>query len=119
MKYFKSIFFLPADERGRWWIVGSAWTGHLPGESSSSEKSDRLKKSESKTTEGYTLELLELARKQRMNTDTRRNIFCILLTAEVSSILNFFFMKFPNFFKRFFFFHRIILMPSRNCYIST
>lgn len=30
----------------------------------------------------YSEKLLELARKQRMNTDTRRNIFCILMTAE-------------------------------------
>ena len=29
-------------------------------------------------------QVLELARKQRMNTDVRRNIFCILMTSEVS-----------------------------------
>ena len=30
----------------------------------------------------FSAELLELARKQRMNTDVRRNIFCVLMTAE-------------------------------------
>lgn len=28
--------------------------------------------------------ILELAKKQRMNTDVRKNIFCILMTSEVS-----------------------------------
>lgn len=31
----------------------------------------------------YDKKLLEMAKKYRMNTDTRRNIFCILFTAEV------------------------------------
>jgi len=30
----------------------------------------------------YSEDILELARKQRMNTDVRRDIFCILMTAE-------------------------------------
>jgi len=32
----------------------------------------------------YTQQLLDLARKHRMNTDVRRSIFCILMTAEVN-----------------------------------
>lgn len=39
-----------------------------------------------KVTEGkktmFSQNILDLARKQRMNTDIRRNIFCILMTAE-------------------------------------
>lgn len=31
----------------------------------------------------FNKKLLELARKQRMNTDTRRTIFCIIMSAEV------------------------------------
>ncbi|XP_054266390.1 nucleolar MIF4G domain-containing protein 1 [Macrosteles quadrilineatus] len=65
---------LKAEERGRWWIVGSAWTGveSTPTPNSATPASDSQ----------YSQTVLDLARKQRMNTDTRRNIFCILVTAE-------------------------------------
>ena len=67
-----------ADKRGRWWVVGSAWVGKGP--SAVNDKSDP---DASATGEKqYSAELLEMARKQRMNTDVRRNIFCILMTAE-------------------------------------
>lgn len=65
---------LKADERGKWWIVGCAWSGN--------RNLDEGKK----VTEGkktiFSQNILNLARKQRMNTDIRRNIFCILMTAE-------------------------------------
>ncbi len=32
---------------------------------------------------GDSSELLELAREQRMNTDIRKNIFCLIMTSEV------------------------------------
>ena len=32
--------------------------------------------------------VLDLARKQRMNTDVRKNIFCILMTSEVSLFIS-------------------------------
>ncbi|XP_046990452.1 nucleolar MIF4G domain-containing protein 1-like isoform X2 [Schistocerca americana] len=67
---------LKADQQGRWWVVGSAWTGVLPlqegGKTSTISKKDTA----------YSSQLLELARKQRMNTDVRRDIFCIVMTAE-------------------------------------
>ncbi|CAH0394215.1 unnamed protein product [Bemisia tabaci] len=63
-----------ADQRGRWWIVGSAWTGALPQHPGKSTKTNIEPQ--------FSSEILQLARKQRMNTDTRRNIFCILMTAE-------------------------------------
>lgn len=62
------------ENRGKWWVVGSAWTGKT-----SVEKD---KKEEIKYKSEYSEQILELARKQRMNTDIRRNIFCILMTAE-------------------------------------
>lgn len=39
----------------------------------------------------YDKKILEMAKKYRMNTDTRKNIFCILFTAEVNikKIFNF------------------------------
>ncbi|KAK9883543.1 hypothetical protein WA026_001718 [Henosepilachna vigintioctopunctata] len=64
---------LKAEERGKWWVVGSAWTGNT------TENKETLKKPKS---DSFSQKLLELARKQRMNTDTRRNIFCILMSAE-------------------------------------
>ncbi|XP_076653912.1 nucleolar MIF4G domain-containing protein 1 [Halictus rubicundus] len=65
---------LHADENGKWWVVGSAWTG------SSNTASHEIVKTQEKFCFGK--KILELAEKQRMNTDTRRNIFCILMTAE-------------------------------------
>ncbi|XP_032455421.1 nucleolar MIF4G domain-containing protein 1 homolog [Nasonia vitripennis] len=65
---------LNADERGKWWIIGSAWSGKaLP--------NDKSKKS-TDNKPVYSQKILALARAQRMNTDVRKNIFCILMTAE-------------------------------------
>ncbi|CAI8022829.1 Nucleolar MIF4G domain-containing protein 1 [Geodia barretti] len=65
---------LNADQQGRWWVVGSAWTGRestTPAASSSA--------CQSVTAESW---VMELARNQRMNTEVRRNIFCVLMTSE-------------------------------------
>lgn len=68
------MFFLLVDERGKWWIVGSAWSGLK--DIAKFEKSSEDKKQK------YGEKILELAQKQRMNTDIRRDIFCVLMTAE-------------------------------------
>ncbi|XP_018405133.1 PREDICTED: nucleolar MIF4G domain-containing protein 1 homolog [Cyphomyrmex costatus] len=65
---------LEADERGKWWIVGSAWSGL--------KDIGKLEKNSEDKKQKYSEDILELARKQRMNTDVRRDIFCILMTAE-------------------------------------
>ncbi|KAL8164925.1 UNVERIFIED_CONTAM: Nucleolar MIF4G domain-containing protein 1 [Gekko kuhli] len=67
---------LSADQVGRWWIVGSSWSG-APMIDSSSNKTQHIL-----PTGKMSSKILELARKQRMNTDIRRNIFCILMTSE-------------------------------------
>ncbi|XP_030875347.1 nucleolar MIF4G domain-containing protein 1 isoform X2 [Leptonychotes weddellii] len=67
---------LSAEQTGRWWIVGSAWSG-APMIDNSQQKV--LEKQPSGTVSG---KILELARKQRMNTDVRRNIFCTVMTSE-------------------------------------
>lgn len=72
---------LNAQNTGKWWVVGSAWTGNI-NDISGAAKASSLKKSE----QTFSEQLLELARKQRMNTDERRNVFCILMSAEVSEI---------------------------------
>ncbi|XP_046821274.1 nucleolar MIF4G domain-containing protein 1 homolog [Vespa crabro] len=65
---------LKADERGKWWIIGCAWSGN--------RNLDKGKKIMEENKAMFSQNILDLARKQRMNTDIRRNIFCILMTAE-------------------------------------
>ncbi|XP_017771017.1 PREDICTED: nucleolar MIF4G domain-containing protein 1 homolog [Nicrophorus vespilloides] len=64
---------LKADERGKWWVVGSAWSGKVD---------DKVDKVEKVKGDNFSQKLLDLAKKQRMSTDTRRNIFCIIMSAE-------------------------------------
>ncbi|XP_061195672.1 nucleolar MIF4G domain-containing protein 1-like [Saccostrea echinata] len=63
-----------AEERGRWWLVGSAWEGPT-------EDTKPAVKMESIVGD-VSAQLLELARKQRMNTDIRKNIFCIIMSSQ-------------------------------------
>nr|XP_033787499.1 nucleolar MIF4G domain-containing protein 1 [Geotrypetes seraphini] len=67
---------LNADQVGRWWIVGSSWSGAPMIGNSSSKSQPKLHLGKVST------KILELARKQRMNTDIRRNIFCVLMSSE-------------------------------------
>lgn len=69
------ITLIVAEENGKWWVVGSAWSGNISENNSQNKKTFK--------SEGYSQKLLELASKQRMNTDTRRSIFCIIMSAEV------------------------------------
>ncbi|XP_069443335.1 nucleolar MIF4G domain-containing protein 1 isoform X3 [Ovis canadensis] len=67
---------LNAERAGRWWIVGSAWSG-TPMVDGGPQKAPQ------KPLAGtVSSKILELARKQRMNTDVRRNIFCTVMTSE-------------------------------------
>ncbi len=58
---------LAANNRGRWWIVGSAWVGQGPTATTSQAKQVSSNSDEPE----YSVELLEMARKQRMNTEVR------------------------------------------------
>ncbi|KAL1006802.1 hypothetical protein UPYG_G00077330 [Umbra pygmaea] len=67
---------LSAEQVGRWWIVGSSWSG-------APMISDQGNKPTQTTPEGkFSTKVLDLARKQRMNTDIRKNIFCVIITSE-------------------------------------
>ncbi|XP_071071477.1 nucleolar MIF4G domain-containing protein 1 isoform X1 [Dasypus novemcinctus] len=67
---------LNAEQIGRWWIIGSSWSGAPMIDSSNN-------KIQQKQLVGtISSKILELARKQRMNTDIRRNIFCTIMTSE-------------------------------------
>uniref|UniRef100_A0A0K0DBH8 MI domain-containing protein n=1 Tax=Angiostrongylus cantonensis TaxID=6313 RepID=A0A0K0DBH8_ANGCA len=66
---------LNADERGRWWIVGSAY--QVPNEGTSAMNTAKS----SQIVQSFPDDIVKLARKAKMNTDVRRNIFCIVATA--------------------------------------
>ncbi|SPO30267.1 related to SGD1 - essential nuclear protein, required for biogenesis of the small ribosomal subunit [Ustilago trichophora] len=87
-----------ADKKGKWWLVGAAWTGQTDQKDAQgltkllpmNARSDVIQSS-STTFEGreevveedrQQKELLELAKLQGMNTDARRTVFITLLTAE-------------------------------------
>ncbi|KAG7715926.1 hypothetical protein KL930_004289 [Ogataea haglerorum] len=62
------------NEKGKWWLVGSAWKGEEKKvEESTKSVTDALDKSEPNW--------LELAKQQRMNTDIRRAIFISIMSA--------------------------------------
>lgn len=64
---------------GRWWVVGSAWAGR------GNDACDDVKNL-SETKEDN--KLLTLAKKQRMNTELRKRIFCVVMSSEVSAFEN-------------------------------
>ncbi|XP_051559599.1 nucleolar MIF4G domain-containing protein 1 [Myxocyprinus asiaticus] len=68
---------LEAERVGRWWIVGSSWSGAPMIDDHENKITNQPTKGEQ-----YSAKMLELARKQRMNTDIRRNIFCVLMSSE-------------------------------------
>ncbi|XP_055699005.1 nucleolar MIF4G domain-containing protein 1 homolog [Phlebotomus papatasi] len=63
---------LNTDQRGKWWIVGSAWTGRQSEDQGTSNR---------KKVQQFSDEVLELANTHRMNTEDKRNVFCTLMTA--------------------------------------
>ena len=80
---------LNADTKGRWWLVGSAWKGHIHTHSVDGEEK-AAQSTSTEDTEDQAQEdtrggknLLSLARAQRMNTDFRRSVFCLIMSAEV------------------------------------
>ena len=74
-----------ANELGRWWIVGSAWSlkeTQVTNGDEVHEDSTADNTLDSKDGPGFSEKLLKLAKAQHMNTDIRRAIFCIIVSAE-------------------------------------
>ncbi|XP_067864329.1 nucleolar MIF4G domain-containing protein 1 [Heptranchias perlo] len=67
---------LTADQVGRWWIVGSSWSGVPMIDHTSTKIQQKIAVGK------VSGKIMELARKQRMNTDIRKNIFCVMMTSE-------------------------------------
>lgn len=68
---------LQSEERGKWWVVGSAWTGKTSASSAVDTKVQKIVNADS-----ISAKLLALAKKQRMSTEDRKNVFCIIMSAE-------------------------------------
>lgn len=74
---------LDAEVKGRWWIVGGTWVGkQQAAEEQSNIQEKRSFKNETTTMSAKEQKLLKLAMKQRMNTDLRRSIFCIIMGSD-------------------------------------
>lgn len=73
---------LDAETKGRWWMVGASWTGKQHN-SQQDESLDIESDGDSQDPDGNEPEkedkLIALASSQRMNTDNRRAIFCIIM----------------------------------------
>jgi len=70
-----------ADTLGRWWVVGSYYAGNLVG-TNQQPPEDQEAVSGSMNNDDLSEELLQLARKMRMNTDSRKKIFCLVMSSE-------------------------------------
>ena len=79
---------LDAETKGRWWVMGASWAGNqkfigddtadYDKKESHVQQVEHDRKPKKDTDEE---KLLALASSQRMNTDTRRSIFCIVMTS--------------------------------------
>ncbi|XP_054733779.1 nucleolar MIF4G domain-containing protein 1 homolog [Anastrepha obliqua] len=70
---------LRVDQVGKWWVVGSAWSGKIDDINAATKQNrDDCVASGARFSE----KLLKLAKNQKMNTEERRNIFCIIMGAE-------------------------------------
>jgi nucleolar MIF4G domain-containing protein 1 len=77
------------EERGKWWLVGSAWKGNEVANKESNNKidnienvNDNLLDDEDQLSSSLDVNWMELAIQCRMNTDIRRAIFISIMSAE-------------------------------------
>ena len=73
---------MASGHRGRWWIVGSSWVGRdQQSDESSNVKNKRDSESALGVARNASSKMLALAQKHHMNTDTRKAIFCVLMSS--------------------------------------
>ncbi|KAJ1981267.1 suppressor of glycerol defect [Dimargaris verticillata] len=76
------------DTRGKWWLVGSSWTGHgnFTGTGQDNSQGGPAATTGSAGTpaagDRWSKQLLAMARRLKLNTDIRRSIFMALMTSE-------------------------------------
>jgi nucleolar MIF4G domain-containing protein 1 len=71
------------DKKGKWWLVGASWRNDTASNVPSQENEESNLKEQAKgdaETDGE-VDLVQLAREQRMNTDVRRAIFVTIMSA--------------------------------------
>ncbi len=80
---------LEVDSKGRWWKVGASWVGNQfrhvdenPDDMNENSGHSSIEKRKDKKAKDDQDELLILAAKQRMNSDDRRAIFCIIMGSD-------------------------------------
>jgi nucleolar MIF4G domain-containing protein 1 len=76
---------LDIETKGRWWVVGATWVGNQHREGGNphqAEDPDSIAASIITKPDAKQQKLLKLAAKQRMNTDLRRSIFCIIMGSD-------------------------------------
>ncbi|GMS85084.1 hypothetical protein PENTCL1PPCAC_7259 [Pristionchus entomophagus] len=71
---------MQAEERGRWWIVGSAF--RLPTDGSRVTVGMEAGGGGGKKQLNFDSEILDLAKRAAMNTEVRRNVFCSVVSAK-------------------------------------
>ncbi|KAJ3132648.1 suppressor of glycerol defect, partial [Irineochytrium annulatum] len=78
-----------AKTRGQWWLVGAAWAGRDTTADNDDGGGDVVDAGGEEDVDGVAavvggagVDLLRLARAQRMNTDVRRSIFVVLMSSE-------------------------------------
>ncbi|PFH52934.1 hypothetical protein AMATHDRAFT_73766 [Amanita thiersii Skay4041] len=67
-----------AETKGKWWLVGAAWTGDPLADREDME----IKQPNNSNYDSTNNQLLALAKKQGMNTDIRRGIFLVIMSSE-------------------------------------
>lgn len=72
-----------AEKKGRWWLVGAAWTGHEPSAPAPEPERETVQDETWLPDDATTssVDVGALARSQGMNTDARRAVFSTLMTA--------------------------------------
>jgi len=78
---------LDIETKGRWWVVGATWLGNQHREDGNRqqqqvEEPDSNGVSNTSKADLKQQKLLKLAAKQRMNTDLRRSVFCIIMGSD-------------------------------------
>ncbi|KAG7192728.1 suppressor of glycerol defect [Scheffersomyces spartinae] len=69
------------DSRGKWWLVGSAWKGHVNDNVAAKDDTNINETAINDALDSAEPNWMELARSQRMNTDIRRAIFISIMSA--------------------------------------
>jgi nucleolar MIF4G domain-containing protein 1 len=71
------------EKKGKWWLVGASWRNDTAADNPQieQEESASAKRNDVEPEQNGEVDLLQLAREQRMNTDVRRAIFVTIMSA--------------------------------------